>query len=192
MYGFMLYSDEDTLLVEFMNRQSGLAALDRLSGTECAIFVIESPSRKWIEYARKQDHPWWRLFGSRNSQFTGVENQRAISNPRIAQAVEALIQNKDTFLVTLADDQSVTLRHLLEPDYASLYDRNEIWDVVHHFGLTPKEIPCIVFFKDLDRGDIDVLCLRDIRTSRQATLSFRDFFDGPDFRRILEEARRYA
>jgi hypothetical protein len=192
LYGFMLYSDQDTPLVDFMHRQSGLAELDSLSGPECAIFVVESPSRRWVEYARRHDHPWWRLFGSRTSQFSAPEDQRNRPADRVAEAVEALVQHQNSVLVAVGDDQHVTLRHLLEPDYGSLYDRNEIWDVVRHFGLMPQEIPCLVFFKDLDQGDIDVVCLRDIRTTRQATLSFRDFFGGPDFGRILGEARRYA
>ncbi len=193
LYGFMLYSDQDTALVEFMHRQSGLAEVDQLSGPECAIFVIESPSRKWIEYAKHHDHPWWRLFGRRTSQFMEddpVTDDR-ISN-RLSETVQTLVRHQNAVLISVGDDQPVSLRHLLEPDYSSLYDRTEIWNVVRHFGLKPQEIPCILFFKDLDEGDVDLFCLRDIRSPRQATLSFRDFFGGVDFGRILDEARHHA
>jgi len=192
LYGFMLYSDEDTALVEFMHR-SGLAEVDQLSGPECAIFVIESPSRKWIEYAKRHDHPWWRLFGRQTSQFTedAPVLDVGMSN-RLAQTVETLVRHQNAVVIAVGDDQPVSLRHLLEPDYSSLYDRAEIWNVVRHFGLKPQEIPCILFFKDLDEGDIDVVYLRDLRSARQATLSLRDFFGGVDFVRMLNEARNHA
>jgi hypothetical protein len=193
LYGFMLYSDQDTALVEFMHDQSGLAEVDQLSGSECAIFVIESPSRKWIEYAKRHDHPWWRLFGRQTNQFT--ENA-PVTNNRIsdglAQTVETLVHHQNAVVIAVGDDQSVSLRHLLEPDYCSLYDRAEIWNVVRYFGLKPQEIPCIIFFEDLDEGDFDVFYLRDIRSARQATLSFRDFFGGVDFGRLLDKARNHA
>ena len=190
VYAFMLYSDQDTALVEFMHGQSGLAELDDLSGSECAIFVIESPSRKWVEYARRHDHPWWRLFGSRSTVFEEHGDRPDGPPGLLPDAVRALVQHQNSVLVAVGDDQPVTLRHLLEPDYGSLYDRREIWAVVRHFGLTPQQIPCLVFFRDIDRGDIDVVCLRDIRTPRQATISFREFFGGPHFLGIFEEARR--
>lgn len=192
LYGFMLYSDQDIALVEFMQRQSGLAELDELSGPECAIFVIESPSRKWVEYARRHNHPWWHLFGSRAGQRSGQEDQRKRPSPRIAEAVETLLQYQGRVLVAVGEDEPVTLRHLLQPDYGSLYDRREIWEVVRHFGLTPQDIPCLVFFRDLDQGDIEVVTLREIRTTRQATLAFREFFAGPDFGRLIREARGHA
>jgi hypothetical protein len=193
LYGFMLYSDQDTALVEFMHQQSGLAEMDQLSGPECAIFVIESPSRRWIEFAKHHNHPWWRLFGRHTNQLTENDPvaEDRITN-RLAQTVRTLVRNQNAVVISVGDDQTVSLRHLLEPDYSSLYDRTEIWSVVRHFGLKPQEIPCILFFKDLDDGDIDVVYLRDIRSPRQATLSFRDFFGGIDFERILDEARDNA
>lgn len=192
LYGFMIYSDQDSPLVEFMQRQSGLAELDQLSGDECAIFVIESPSRRWIEYARRHDHVWWRLFGSRMDQ-NSYDADMKLSSPGVTQAVEILVRNRDSVLVVVeAGEEPRTLRQILEPNYDALYDRNEVWAVVRHFGLSPQEVPCIVFFKDIDEGDFDVVCLRDITSPRQATMSFRDFFAGSDFRRLIKEARRYA
>jgi hypothetical protein len=192
LYGFMVYSDQDSPLVEFMQKQSGLAELDQLSGDECAIFVIESPSRKWIEYAKRHDHAWWRLFGSRMNQGS-YRRDIELSSSRVAKAVETLVRNRDSVLVAVGGDEAPrTLKQLLEPNYDALYDRNEVWAVVRHFGLSPQEVPCIIFFKDIDEGDFDVICLRDITSARQATLSFRDFFGGRDFRRLMEEARKHA
>jgi hypothetical protein len=190
LYGFMLYSDQDTALVEYMQRQSGLAELDVISGPECAIFVVESPSRKWVEHARRTDHPWWRLIGSRTAEFNAAENRGNSKPPR--DVIEVLAQHQNSILIAIGEDQSETLRHFLEPDYGSLYDRNEIWEVVRHFGLTAKDIPCLAFFQDLDQGDIDVVSLREIGTAQRATLSLRDFFAGRDFERLLEKARKYV
>lgn len=191
LYGFMVYSDQDAPLVEFMQKQSGLAELDQLSGDECAIFVIESPSRKWVEYTKRHDHAWWRLFGSHLNQRS--YRQDGLSSPGVTTAVETLVRNRDSVMVVVDGEQEPqTLRQILEPNYDALYDRNEVWAVVRHFGLSPQEVPCIVFFKDLDEGDFDVVCLRDITSPRQATLSFRDFFGGQDFRRLMKEARRNA
>lgn len=193
LYGFMLYTDADLGIANFMSKQSGLAELDQLSGEDCAIFVIESPSRKWVSYAKRHDHPWWRLFGSHMNQFTnhGINVDSPIRSG-VAEAGRTLLQNRDVVLVAVGEDQPVSLAHLLDPDYSALYDRNEIWDIVRHFGLNFRDIPCLVFFKDLDEGEIDVVCLRDLQTPHQAMLSFREFFAGPDFRRMLEEARTHA
>lgn len=192
LYGFMVYSDQDSPLVEFMQKQSGLAELDQLSGDECAIFVIESPSRKWIEYAKRHNHAWWQLFGNRMNH-GAYRRDIELSSPQVADAVATLVRNRDSVLVSVGgDEEPRTLKQLLEPNYDALYDRNEVWAVVRHFGLSPQEVPCIVFFKDIDEGDFDVICLRDITSPRQATLSFRDFFGGPDFRRLMKEARKHA
>jgi hypothetical protein len=111
---------------------------------------------------------------------------------RVAEAGRTLLQHRDLVLVSVGEDRPVSLTHLLEPDYSALYDRNEVYEAVRHFGVAFHEVPCLVFFRDLDRGDIDVVCLRDIQAPHQATLSFRDFFDGPDFKRLLDEARSNA
>ncbi len=187
LYGFMLYSDLDTPLVEYMRR--GLSELDYLSGSECAIFVIESPSEKFIQHARRLQHPWWRLFGDQLPPVARAGDGRAGQSSGIAHI---LLENQNEVLVEVGDTRPVPLRHLVEPDYSVLYDREEVWAAVQHFGLSPDEIPCIVFFRDLDRGDLTVVDLRDIKTINQATHSFRKFFSGTDFKRILKEARTHA
>jgi hypothetical protein len=187
LYGFMLYSDLDTPLVEYMRR--GLSELDYLSGSECAIFVIESPSEKFIQHAKRVQHPWWRLFGGSLAPLVREGDgrlERGSDVPRI------LLENQNAVLIEVGDNRPVPLRHLVEPDYSVLYDREEVWAAVQHFGLSPDEIPCIIFFQDLDKGDLTVVDLRDIRTLNQATHSFRKFFAGGDFKKILKEARIHA
>jgi hypothetical protein len=189
LFGFMLYSDLDTPLVEYMRR--GLAELDYLSGHECAIFVIESPSQAFIQHAKRYEHPWWKIFGSRVPRPAEYADG-PVETDRRHDMTRTLLTSRDAVLVEVGDEQPVSLRHLIDPEYSVLYDRNEVWAVVQHFGLMPNEIPCIVFFEDLDDGDLTVVDLRDVRTVRQATHSFRSFFAGPDFKRILSEARKNA
>src|SRR6266567_4836492 len=61
LYGFMLYSDLDTALVDYV--RLAFSELDYLAGVECAIFVIEAPSLEWIETAHRKNHPWFRILG---------------------------------------------------------------------------------------------------------------------------------
>lgn len=186
LYGFMLYSDLDTPLVEYM--RAGLAELDHLSGSECAIFVIESPSRKWMEYTKRSGHPWWKLFG-RSMTGDGLEGAGPPNQGQQERIVDGLVRNSRSVLVKVDDGDPVPLRHLLDPEYDVLYDRNEVWQVARHFSLRPEEVPCIVFFEDLDQETVTVVDLKEIRTVRQATQTFRSFFSSPDFNRLLSEAR---
>ena len=186
LYGFMLYSDLDTPLVEYM--RAGLAELDHLSGSECAIFVIESPSRKWMEYTKRSGHPWWKLFG-KNMPRDGLDGTGTY-RPLSPEAIfERIVEHRNSVLVKVDDGDPVPLRHLLDPEYDVLYDRNEVWQVARHFSLSPDEVPCIVFFENLDQDTVTVVDLKEIRTVRQATQSFRRFFSSPDFNRLLSEAR---
>lgn len=190
LYGFMLYSDMDTPLVQYM--QSGILELDSLSGSECAIFVIESPSTKWIEVTRRKDHPWWKLFGGKvkedvselqsQSQLAGADNI----------LLQSLVKNQQAIIVRVGEGQLATLEHLLEPKYHLLYDRNEVWAVAKHFGIKPEDVPCVVFFNDLDTGEITVVDLTDLRSERQATRFFRRFFSSKEFKGLLKEARTHA
>ncbi|MEK6337215.1 MAG: hypothetical protein AABM67_20020 [Acidobacteriota bacterium] len=189
LYGFMLYSDADTPLVNYM--QSGLVEIDALSGAECAIFVIESPSAKWIEFTRRKDHPWWRLFGRYLQATSGQSSKEfdSISN----KLVRELLKYQQAVIVQVADAQLVTLQHLFAPDYQLLYDRSEVWSVAKEFGIKPEDVPCLIFFHDLDDDeDVTIVDLTDLRTERQATRYFRRFFGSREFKKILREARAHA
>ena len=192
IYGFILYTDVDTPLVEYM--QAGLLDLDRISGPECAIFVVESPSARWVEMARKTNHTWWRLFGpSKNTGIPATEPAQASLNDT-SSLLQALAQNKQFIVFQLDPGQVVTQKHLLEPSYQSLYDRNEVWEVAEYFGIAANQVPCLIFFKDFDNDeeDITVADLTDIRTQWQLNRYFRRFFGSPEFKHILNKARASA
>lgn len=192
LYGFILYSDLDTPLVQYM--QSGLLELDNLSGSECAIFVIESPSAKWIEITRRKEHPWWKLFGEKVQASTSDTESQSQSQlmGTSSTLLQSLIKNQQAIIVRVGEGQLATLEHLLEPNYHLMYDRNEVWAVAKHFGIKPEDVPCLIFFGDLDRGDITVVDLTALRSERQATRFFRRFFSSKEFKRLLQEARAHA
>lgn len=175
LHGFLLYSDNDDAFVEYM--RSGLEELDYLSGEDCAIFVIESPSERWIAMAQSRNHPWWRLFGSQ------LLNLKADS-----QVVGDLLKVANRNLVHIGNGQTVSLDHLLGIRIGELYNRSEVWRVAKHFGLQNQDVPCITFFRDLDDTTFHVLDLTQIRTKYQATRLFRRFFDSAAFKQLLEEA----
>lgn len=190
LYGFMLYSDMDTPLVEYM--QSGILELDTLSGSECAIFVIESPSTKWIEVTRRKDHPWWKLFGGKvQSNDRGIQSESQLPNVN-RELLQSLVKNQQAIIVQAGEGRLSTLQHLLEPNYHLLYDRNEVWAVAKHFGIKPEQIPCLVFFNDLDTGEITIVDLTDLRSERQTTRFFRRFFSSKEFKALLKKARTHA
>ena len=55
LYGFLLYTDLDTVLVEYVKLSFG--ELDVLAGPECVIFVVEAPSSDLSVLPRQQRKP---------------------------------------------------------------------------------------------------------------------------------------
>ncbi|MEO6676887.1 MAG: hypothetical protein ABIO21_05875 [Pseudomonas sp.] len=62
LHGFLVYRASDKYFPEYLNGE-GLNDLDGWTGTDCGVFIVQSPSAKWIDYTRKENHTWWRLFG---------------------------------------------------------------------------------------------------------------------------------
>ena len=183
LYGFMLYSDCDTPLVSYM--KAGLFELDTLSGSDCAIFVIESPSAKWMEMTKTKDHPWWHLFGER------LERQRNVAVTAGSRATASMVENltalRHVCVVQMADGSSATLEHLLDPNYNLLYDRNEVWGVAKYFGIRFEQVPCIVFFRQLTDPKVKVMDLSDLDNDVEAARFFRQFFGSQEFHKLLAE-----
>jgi hypothetical protein len=174
--------------------KASLIELDRISGPECAIFIVESPSARWVEMTRKKNHPWWRLFGSSTNIQASDTEPTQVAFIDANTLLQALAQNKNLILFQLQPGEIVTQKHLLEPSYQSFYDRNEIWDIADRFGIASSQVPCLFFFKDFDNDeeDITVVDLTDLRTQWQIKRYFRHFFDSPEFKHILSKARTNA
>jgi hypothetical protein len=137
LYGFVLYSNADRQIIEFM--EFGLPLLDMWSGPETAVFVIEPPNKDWLRYvASRPDHPWY-LFEAASvpAELTRADEQTAL-----------LIREADR-IVLVTDTSQTTLRSLLEPSYGVPYDRLEVERVRQYFGLAPDQYPCVIFFEDL-------------------------------------------
>jgi hypothetical protein len=178
LYGFLIYTGADTVIVEFL--KEGILDLDVLSGNECAIFLIEPPSKKWINYVRKSGHPWAQFFNDLINPAPGHANVR---QPKVGAEVPGTVTIEDitTSVVILGNDNHVLMNQLLEPDYDALFDRSEAYKVAEHFHIAKQEIPCLIFFKDIDDHLIWMQQLDDYDTLKSLKIFFRNFFDSPAF-----------
>lgn len=189
LYGFLLYTDADRAVVDFMS--DGIFDLDVLSGDNCAIFVIESPSEKWITYSKQGDHTWWQLFGKQLAEKTLAEKQVDESSKSFWQKItffqKIIIQNNANANIVVGDNNIVTLAHIIQPRISLLYNRNEAFEVAKHFGIAKTELPCLIFFKDLKGRVIRKRPLEQFDSQVSLKKFFRDFFDGDDFKSMFAE-----
>lgn len=180
LYGFLLYTSSDTVLVEYL--KNGLTDLDVLSGDECAIFLIEPPSKKWITYARKKGHIWLNLFPPNGIKHDIEETNGAATRKEL---VNTLIANNANSVVVVGDHVNLTLNQLIDPEYDELYDRTEAISVARHFNLKASDIPCLIFFKHLEGNVIWNQSLDGYQTIRDLNNFFRVFFESDDFKSLL-------
>lgn len=182
LYGFLIYTGADNIIVEFL--KEGILDLDVLSGKDCAIFLIEPPSKKWINYVRKNDHPWGQFFDDLiNPTAEHKAAQREEKSFRMPGAIT--IEGIYNSVVVLGDDNFVSMTQLLEPNYDVLFDRSEAYKVAQHFGISNKEIPCLVFFKDIEDQNIWIQSLEKYDTHNALKFFFRDFFDSEHFKSLF-------
>ncbi|MCF0069768.1 hypothetical protein LZD49_04745 [Dyadobacter sp. CY261] len=182
LYGFLIYTGSDLLIVEFL--KEGIFDLDVLSGEECAIFLIEPPSKKWINYVKKTGHPWSKFFNNLVNPIPAVADASPSKRAGIP-STSVTIQDIYNSVVILGDGNRVVMNQLLEPDYDALFDRSEAYKVADHFNIAKREIPCLVFFKDIDDHLIWMQQLDDYETPKALTGFFRSFFDSPTFQSLL-------
>lgn len=182
LYGFLIYTGSDTALVEFL--KEGILDLDVLSGEECAIFLIEPPSKKWINYVRKSNHHWSRFFSDIVNPTPGHLDSRR-PKETAGSPGKVTIQDITNSVVILGDGNQVLMNQLLEPDYDVLFDRSEAYKVAEHFQIPKREIPCLVFFKNIDDHLIWMKQLDDYDTPKALKVFFRDFFDSLAFQSLL-------
>jgi hypothetical protein len=187
LYGFLLYADTDSEIVKFMS--DGIFDLDVLSGDECAIFVIESPSEKWITYAKQGNHTWWRLFGKQLAEQTLAEKPSDEKSKWFWQKItlfqQVIIQNNTDANIVVGDDNIVSLAHIIQPRISLLYNRNEAFKVATHFGVDYCELPCLIFFKDLKGRVIWKKQLEQYDSQASLKKFFREFFQSDDFNSML-------
>lgn len=201
LYGFLLYTDLDTVLVEYV--KLGFGELDVLAGPECVIFVVEAPSSEWIEVARRKKSPWFDIVKGVNPVSSappkgpaGVPAVSAGATPSAKQEAFSrlltfLAQNPELFLLKLSDEEVADARHLLDPQYQLPYNRFEALEVARFFSVKLDEVPCLILFESLEASQVWALKLGEIQTVQQAKVYFRKAFASADFDRILVHARTY-
>jgi hypothetical protein len=177
LYGFVMYSNADRQIIEFM--EFSLPLLDMWSGPETAIFVIEPPNKDWLRYVANQpDHPW-HLFESASvpSELATVDEQ-----------ISLLIQEADKIVLVTETDQ-IPLSSVLKPNYAVPYDRLEVEQVRKYFGLAPNEYPCVIFFEDLNGRDFVHNLMPRFPDVQDVRYWFQCLFASADFKNLLDNAR---
>jgi hypothetical protein len=146
VYGFLLYSDLDRALTSFM--QNGLIELDMLSGEKCAIFIIESPSKKWLDHVRRRSHPWNEVAGFSALKQTNYQDKNTTRKKK-HKLDDFIIDDAYQLVLSRPNKEPIVLSHLLNPDFNISFDRSEVWEVAKHFDIKPNKVPCIVFFYDI-------------------------------------------
>lgn len=177
LYGFIMYSDADQHIIDFM--EVGLPLLDKWSGPETAIFVFEQPNQAWVRYVASQpDHPW-HLFESSAASAELTMTDEPIS---------LLIREADTILLDTGNEQ-VSLRRVLDPSYTRPYDRLEVERVRQYFGLALDQYPCIIFFEDLNGRDFCRVPMSRFRDVQDVRHWFQVLFMSTAFKDLIERVR---
>jgi len=169
LYGFFLYTASDHYFPEYMENE-GLMDLDMWTGADIAVFIVQSPSQQWIDYARTTNHAWWKLFGKH------AELLELYQDVAVLQTREGL----------------KTFREVFAPCLNQFLHTSEIAKILQWFGLKPTEHPCMVLFKDLYRDkSIWYVDLRDTLNVPKYKLrtSLLQWFDGPHFKKLMKEAQ---
>lgn len=211
LFGFLLYTNSDRIVVDFM--KDGIVELDDLSGEKCAVFVIESPSKEWLHYSRQTKHPWWRLFGEEISRSSNISNdagqpkeghwwdsfkslfssnvrdQRNPSNSKLSVYQKSIIENVRDSVIVIGDGNNLSLGTIMEPDINLLYNRAEALKVARHFNLEATDLPCLIFFKNLNSRVIWKSRLGNHGTQDDLKNFFRNFFTSPEFESLVYETR---
>lgn len=169
LYGCLLYLASDHDFYEYMN-SDGLLDFEHWTGDDLAVFVVQAPSQKWIEYTRTENHIWWKLFGERTE----------------------FLQDYQDVAVLQTDKGIKTLREVFAPCLNEFLHEGEIAKILEWFGLSRPSHPCILLFKDFyNSNDAWYIDCRDMLNIPKQVLhiSLNQWFDGPYFKKIMKEAR---
>jgi hypothetical protein len=176
LHGFLLYRSTDHFFPEYLDGD-GLDDLNIWTGDECAVFVVQSPSAQWIDYTRKSNHTWWKLFGHHTQDGVGTF-------PNLAKDI-------GNAAVLAIGQETLTFRDVFAPCLNQFQHSAEIAKILRRFGLGPTEHPCLVLFRDIKDRDIWFVDLRDLRglPERELGESLQRWFGGSEFAEMMEEAR---
>lgn len=188
LFGFLLYTSADRVLVDYMT--DGIIELDYLSGESCAVFVIESPSSNWVDYTEDKDHSWWRLYGRELLKEERNRGQKSSKRSKsLLEIRRTFIDNIQDSIIVIGDENQMTLRDLVNPSPKLLFNREEALNVAKHFGVDMFEIPCMIFFEHFDSRIIHKLLLGNLQSQQEVKEHFREFFGGAEFVALLDGQR---
>jgi hypothetical protein len=185
LFGFLLYTNSDRALVDYMS--DGVCELDFLSTNQCAIFVIEAPSKQWIEYTRMSNHIWWRKFGQ---AIVDTSSEEELAQPRrntVSLMAKNIVENNQNCTIVIGEDNKISLQQLLVPINHLPFDRTEALAISRYFNLQNNDIPCLVFFRDVNDSIIWKSRLGNLRDQQGIKEFFRNFFDSSDFQSLLSD-----
>ena len=174
LHGFFIFLGSDHFFPEYIDGD-GLADLDTWTGDECAVFVIQSPSAKWIEYTKANNHTWWKLFG----QFFEFDDYMK----------QVLAEHGNIPLVQMNGSKK-TLRDIFAPCLNQFQHSAEIGKILHRFNLNPTDHPCLILFKDLKDSKVWYVDMTDLVDTPERVLrqALHDWFAGREFQNLLKEA----
>jgi len=184
LYGFILYTSSDRVLVDYMN--DGIFELDILTGKECSVFVLEPPSANWIDYAKTRNHEWVRvqeLLKPRVSGNLAGAEEKSKRNRALLQ--KYLLSNIKDSVIVVGDDSSVSLSDLCGGGHQSAFNRAEAIEIAARFGIRPKSLPCMIFFKSLDSQEVTYWSLKQFDSQGALKYYFREFFDSHEFKTLV-------
>lgn len=175
LHGFLVFLTSDHFFPQYLEND-GLGDLDMWTGRECGVFVVQSPSAAWIEYTRKNNHPWWQLFG-----------HLAEENEEFAETLEA---HGDARVVSL-DGRKQSLREAFAPCLNHFQYAAEIEKVLYRFNLDATDHPGLILFTDWYDPTVWYVDMRDLVDipERDLRQSLHRWFSGPEFKKILSESK---
>lgn len=167
LHGFLLYTGSDQFIPEYISGD-GLTDLDLWSGDRCGLFLLHNPPLEWVDYARAQDHVWWRTFGK---DWGGLE--------------AGLM---DVPVLHIGDDQPLSPRQMLPSAENRGLAKQQVASVLSYFGLAPTTHPCLILFRDLHDQKFWLVELDDILglDIPRLRLALKQWFASDFFTRLLK------
>lgn len=129
IFGFFLYSNVDRQIVNYIRKYFN--DLHHLSGSDCLIFLIDKPLKKWDIMEETKDYQ--KEFIYKTSDRKGFNDEE-------------------------------------------LYDRTKSYKIADFFGIAPKALPCIVFFKNIDETELLVFLFKNSWNEEKISIKLREIF----------------
>ena len=216
IFGFLLYANSHRGLWTYLHGESmGAVELDHLAGDESAVFALDEPPRSFVTYVseKRKDHTWlrvfrpgliapppslppsspkrgWlaRIFGRGDGDGSGgtATGHGASSVVNSGNQLSQIGPGSPVAIGSHININFVPAGSLFE---GAVIDPRELHTVLDNFNLSYADMPCLVWFEDLDASatsePVHVPWTLDASGVSQF---FIGYFTGP-FLKLLEFAR---